>query len=336
MRDTGAGTSARSGRLHALDTAKGIGIILVVFGHAWRGAFDAGVLADSGLFRLIDTMIYAFHMPLFFLLSGVFFLEMVQKVPPLPFLTSRARRLLWPMALWSWIFFGVKLIAGDAANHPVSLVDFPLIPLPPFEHLWFLWALMLVQVAALGLWLAMRRAIDTGRMRVVFAVTAVMLALLIPYVAFPSPLFGAALQHFPFFIAGIALGGVAHVRPPMWLVAVSALLFGGLLFAVAGQGAPLILSLALILLASVVIARLDPNTDQAAPALNLLRSLGAYSLAIFLAHTIFSAGLRIVLLMLGIEVLVVHLILATLVGLIGPVLLVLLARKMRLAGVLGF
>ncbi|OYW86650.1 MAG: hypothetical protein B7Z20_06965, partial [Sphingobium sp. 32-64-5] len=47
------------GRLDWVDAAKGLGIILVVIGHVWT----------SGAVR--DT-IYAFHMPLFFLLAGYF------------------------------------------------------------------------------------------------------------------------------------------------------------------------------------------------------------------------------------------------------------------------
>lgn len=49
--------TAQGERLDWLDAAKGLGIILVVIGHAWT----------SGAVR--DT-IYAFHMPLFFLLAG--------------------------------------------------------------------------------------------------------------------------------------------------------------------------------------------------------------------------------------------------------------------------
>jgi len=51
-------------RLNYIDVAKGIGILLVVFGHNWI------VFAEKGeLFNII----YSFHMPLFLFLSGVFF-----------------------------------------------------------------------------------------------------------------------------------------------------------------------------------------------------------------------------------------------------------------------
>ena len=56
-----------------VDYAKAIGIILVVYGHVARGVFNAGLPMDEGEFVLVDSIIYSFHMPLFFFLSGLFF-----------------------------------------------------------------------------------------------------------------------------------------------------------------------------------------------------------------------------------------------------------------------
>lgn len=55
-------------RYHSIDVAKGLGMLLVVLGHNWI------VLHDNGeLFRII----FSFHMPLFFFLSGIFLKESV-------------------------------------------------------------------------------------------------------------------------------------------------------------------------------------------------------------------------------------------------------------------
>jgi len=53
-----------------VDYAKGIGIILVVYGHVARGIFSAGMIVNEKIFRLVDSVIYSFHMPLFFFLSA--------------------------------------------------------------------------------------------------------------------------------------------------------------------------------------------------------------------------------------------------------------------------
>ncbi len=67
-----------------IDVAKGLGILLVVFGHNWL------VLGEKGeLYRII----YSFHVPLFLLLSGV----MLKRTEPLgSLLRSKADALLKP------------------------------------------------------------------------------------------------------------------------------------------------------------------------------------------------------------------------------------------------
>jgi len=57
-------------RLSWVDVAKGIGIILVVYGHIARGLVSAHLMPDDAVFRMVDSAIYSFHMPLF-----SFFLE---------------------------------------------------------------------------------------------------------------------------------------------------------------------------------------------------------------------------------------------------------------------
>ena len=50
---------SQENRLPYLDAAKGAGIILVVLGHIWETESPATIL------------IYSFHVPLFFLISGI-------------------------------------------------------------------------------------------------------------------------------------------------------------------------------------------------------------------------------------------------------------------------
>ncbi|BEL98781.1 hypothetical protein SM14VA2_11940 [Serratia marcescens] len=62
-----------------VDYAKGIGIILVVFGHVNRGLYSAGIQLSGSSYLLTDSIIYSFHMPLFFFLSGLFFTQSLDK-----------------------------------------------------------------------------------------------------------------------------------------------------------------------------------------------------------------------------------------------------------------
>src|SRR5258706_10382589 len=76
-RPADAALPAASTRVRAdwVDVAKGIGIVLVVFGHAVDGLLKAR-LADAGSgWAAAYFAVYTFHMPLFFLLAGLFVQE---------------------------------------------------------------------------------------------------------------------------------------------------------------------------------------------------------------------------------------------------------------------
>ena len=56
-------------RYFQIDYAKALWIILVVLGHATNEVSRKGI--DIGLYDQIHNWIYCFHMPLFFILSGL-------------------------------------------------------------------------------------------------------------------------------------------------------------------------------------------------------------------------------------------------------------------------
>ena len=328
--------AAETARLKWIDTAKGVGIIFVVFGHAWRGAFDAGILRDGALFRQIDAMIYSWHMPLFFFLSGLLCLDAFRNVQAAKFIWARVLRLLWPMALWTWLFFGIKLALGNAVNHPVAMSDFPAVPLPPYEHLWFLWALFVQQVLVFAVLTTLFQKSDTGLIRVTAGVTALALTLSIPFFYFPSQMFGAALEHLPYFLAGLACGGIAHLRPSGWTAAGAAVLIAVGIADLGSHWATLVQSLGLTMLICILISWFDSSEEEPGGAVRVLRYLGLCSLPIFLAHTIFSAAFRIGMLKVGVDNLTVHLVVATIVGLLGPIVLARISAALGMRRVLGF
>lgn len=75
----------KNGRIKYIDIAKGIGILCVIIGHmGWT---------------LADRIIFPFHMPLFFLMSGYF---LSKKYPFIKFVKLKFRQLLMPY-LWTCI-----------------------------------------------------------------------------------------------------------------------------------------------------------------------------------------------------------------------------------------
>ena len=88
-----------TGRIEYLDLAKAIGMILVIAGHV--------VSSDTATKRII----YSFHMPLFFLLSGMLLKVRTEynKGTWIQLIIKKAKRLLIPFILWGLIYSSFSL-----------------------------------------------------------------------------------------------------------------------------------------------------------------------------------------------------------------------------------
>jgi fucose 4-O-acetylase-like acetyltransferase len=89
-----------------LDCTRGLGICLVVFGHVQRGLSDAHLLPANYPFERIDFTLYTFHMPLFFLLAGLYVWPALDK-GRIPFIRSKFMAIVVPYFVWSIIQGGV-------------------------------------------------------------------------------------------------------------------------------------------------------------------------------------------------------------------------------------
>lgn len=96
-------------RISIVDTAKGIAIILMVWGHTEQGAMHRQLWASTPnvvhAIRFADAFIYSFHMPVFFFVSGLFLAGSVDRRGRWPFVLEKARTLLYPYVLWGLLSF---------------------------------------------------------------------------------------------------------------------------------------------------------------------------------------------------------------------------------------
>lgn len=133
-----------------IDVAKGIAITLVVYGHVMQGAIRRGFVQDLRISEFSLALVYSFHMPAFFFISGLFIAASLERSPA-EFLKNRVRTLLWPYVLWCVIGTFSALTFGRFYSNPSSE------PLRALTRIfwdtggfWFLYVLFLTQLVAFG------------------------------------------------------------------------------------------------------------------------------------------------------------------------------------------
>lgn len=151
-------------RNQAVDNLRGFLTVLVVFGHAVIGVMgrmpNRSVIQNPWL--LTVTLIYSFHMPAFFVLSGFFFStasdmdgDKMRKGIYHKFLT-----LAVPYVLCSVGYWVVKGCMSFAVSAKMSWRDLYMIPVRPIEFFWFLYALFFVNLFAyFNVWICRKEEI---------------------------------------------------------------------------------------------------------------------------------------------------------------------------------
>lgn len=135
-----------NGRIAWVDYARGFGIFLVVLGHVLRGLVTSSVMENSLLFHLIDRWIYAFHMPLFFFISGLFAPRSTVK-PFKAFIAQQLQTTVYAYILWSLIQLVLQAITDHTIGIQSAIERFEKIFFAPVAEFWFLYVLFVLSVS---------------------------------------------------------------------------------------------------------------------------------------------------------------------------------------------
>lgn len=306
-----------SSRVDWVDYAKAIGIILVVYGHVARGLYNAGMAMPESTYRLADSIVYSFHMPLFFFLSGLFFYHSLSKRGAKKLIFNKVDTIVYPYLLWSLLQGGVELVLSNYTNGNVTITEV-LSVWEPRAQFWFLYALFLVVVVSTAIY-----SFITEKMSLVILLLASLLYInssILP----DLPFLGFVCNNLIFFVLGVAftkynfydlLSSPAALALTLLSFIAAQYVFHVYLDKVYTQTGIESLILALlsiffIVSASIAISR-KPN--------QFLAYLGTSSMAIYLMHILLGSGARVILSkVFAVESAAIHLIIGSLVGLLLP------------------
>lgn len=311
------------------DYAKGIGIILVVYAHVARGVFNAGLPINHDFYVLADRIIYSFHMPLFFFISGYFLLKSLAKRSAVQLIGNKAGTVLYPYLVWSLLQGIVEVALAKYTNGHVQLKDIFTLLWQPRAQFWFLYVLFGVFTMAALLY---RNPSPPW--------TSLVLGLAILYfLGGYSPVDVYMLNAMPNFFVYFAFGvSFSHILPKLNLSRYSWLISLAALFAIGQWGIIqdlTLLSINLLPISKLVLGMLGItltlSVSQYLSKLkwSFLSFLGRYSLEIYLMHIFFSSGIRILLYKnAGVTDPTLHLLLGTLLGVAIPPLVAIYARRL--------
>ena len=313
-----------------VDYAKALGIILVVYGHVAKGLSSAGIEAQFKLFETITSVIYSFHMPLFFFVSGFFFYNSLIKRGETKLILRKIDTIVYPYLIWS-IFQGIiEIFLSNYTNGNVTYSEvFSLLWLPRAQF-WFLYVLFIffsVSTIIFSL----------------FSKKSVILLFLLSIIFYVYPLnFSANLifrlikGYFVFFVFGIFCSLYFKAERISNIFSFGLLSLGFItsqyIFHIKLELVHSDIGIEALLLALVSILFLVSLSSQISTSIanKTLANIGKLSMAIYILHTLASSGARIILIQVAnVQSFEIHIVIGCLAGILIPVFIVSIVNKLK-------
>ena len=148
-----------------IDAARGIAIILVVLGHVIHIVERQLSVSLPGL-DVLDRVLYSFHVPVFFFLSGMFLFRSSVDLGGGALIWKRAKRLLYPYLIWSVLQTTLEVVSSAGWQQKLAPELFQILYFPQ-AHFWFLYVLFFCGAIGIGL-----QGLLVGKLRTVWVLVA--------------------------------------------------------------------------------------------------------------------------------------------------------------------
>jgi fucose 4-O-acetylase-like acetyltransferase len=292
-------------RLTYIDAGKGLTAFLVFIGHVFYGIYESPILNEYNQpFLVLVQMLYVFHMPVFFALSGMLFKPVESVSAWFSYLKKKSISLLIPYVFFCFVWFLTSGLAGSAARNHFGLMELMRIPLRPIAISWFLYILWLITAiySLLSIYLSKKQLL--GVSAVLYLVS-----LLFPvgnYLLQRTMCFGVC------FVLGYCLKDKEWLKSKSLFLLNIALFVGYLLIWSQFNGVKISYSKpgldGLVYILSILLSVKLFEVLSISKIANVFEKLGLYAIEIYLYHSVIVSAYRIILIKLGYTDIVFHVI----------------------------
>lgn len=326
------GETVEKKRIYFIDNVKIIAIFFVALGHLLMGLYDAGIFTEQTYPETFVSILYLFHVPLFFICSGFIYQRMTVKQDFKDYSKNILKKLLAlgiPYVVFVSATYVLKIIFSSSVNSVNSKGLISLLISARTAPYWFLYVLFIFFV----LNPIMKNSADAV-IRLVIAIALFMVFDYFPPTYLP--------QYFDHIITVVRYNAVwfvlgmftAHFRLERYFTKSGGILFVVFVFLILFvinnryyfRGYNLFFG---FLACTGIISFIGKLSDREENP-KVLSFLAKYTMPVFLMHTIFAAGVRSVLLKIGITNIIIHLGAGLAASFILPIIAAMVMEKIHL------
>ena len=275
-----------------------------MLGHVISSYHEAQMYLDNDIFNFLFQVIYSFHMALFMVISG--YLSSIKNKHK----GNKKKQILQllvnygiPYIIFSLLWAFMKMMLAGYTNTPVSLKDILYMPIYPISFMWFIYALLIMQILHVLIEEKSRKF-----KRIYFAAAVIgygtqsYLEKVLYEVDFTNCIWNDFLKFYLFFLIGayfgeIILKKIENIKNVLVILTGMILLIGNVILYVFINGTIKWLSLVISLMGCLFIIILSQKIKKS----KILAYCGKNSLPIYVLQGFVIAGTRIILTRFGLN-----------------------------------
>lgn len=291
-----------------IDGAKGFAILLVIIGHCIDGYKDAELFKQyTFIFNSLHYFIYSFHMPLFFMISGYLFFYAYKNIT-IKKLIEKLIDLAGVYFLFSSVQVCVQILLQGNINRKLGIENLLMLPIYTVPPYWYLYVLVF-------LYLLTYSFCNVNLRKLLFITSCV--AFVSQFVLIDAFELHNILYYWYFFVVGGYCSSSCLTIKNKANIIILLLLIGYLMnayctgFLLKFVNANILSVLSILAFANFKLLKTN----------KILIICGKYSLPIYLIHCYFTAGTRIILNKLNVDILLIYLILGITLSIAVPIVL---------------
>ncbi len=311
----------KQSRIKYLDILRGIAIILIVIGHMERGLVSAGINSNYAL--ILDKILYSFHLPLMFILSGMteklFGKLNKNKISYFEYLKKNIIQLYIPYLIFVYLFWFIKMFIFSG-NHEATFSDLYTLFYSGKWVFWYLLSLLIIKVVH-GIFEKNKnlKYINTIFWILIYILNIILLSKSKTLVLLNWMSYGL------FYNVGynIAQENI-HLHKSKYLIFNAIILIIGIF---TFNSVPTEINMVLIGIPLAIILIIIMQKQE---KMNFIKLCGTYSMVIYLLHTIFTAIVRTVFINIGISNFTLLLLIGTILSILLSLIIVWSYKNIKL------
>lgn len=274
-------------RILWIDYAKCFGIILVVLGHALQGVLVSRNLSNTSGIVVMRDFVYGFHMPMYFILSGIFAERWGNRTVKVA-ISQKIRTIVIPYFVWTIITGSAMQLVSKYTNNGLGIKNVILSPIIPFSEYWFLYTLFFIFILYLFL-----NKINIPKKYILLL--SVILLGLSSYLG-DVKILGGISKYFVYFILGTYLRkGIPYIRSTRFVYIVIGMVMVNMIYLSKFELDDfqlVVIKLITAVIGSVFVFKICLMLDTK-KEIKIMSNIGKASMGIFVIHLLPLSGARI-------------------------------------------